>query len=130
MVTLEPNLPGVSNHAQERMILRLGRNLTRPEWLAAVLSILDRKAVLIRSGDQSELYAISAGDQIAQAWWVPDDAVIVTVLSQGMSPAGLTGERAKTGKLRPNEVRKAFWQNGRFLPGRTKWAPATHSYVD
>ena len=64
-------IPGVSDHAHDRMIERLGRDLTRDEWLAVVLAIVERRAVLLCSADGSEHYLWTLGEVAMRLIWVP-----------------------------------------------------------
>ncbi|RVT96208.1 hypothetical protein EOD42_13915 [Rhodovarius crocodyli] len=85
-------VPGVTLHARERMLERHGRDLTRLEWLHAVMSILDRRALLLSSKIQSngwaECWAVTVGAVTIRMMWSPDRAHVLTVLDDEHSQGG------------------------------------------
>ena len=118
--------PGVSTHARQRMFERMGRDLTRQEWADAVLDIVDRRAILVRvSTDRNELYAVAIGGVVAQMWWLPDEALIVTVLAHDMSSAGKIGEMAARAKIRHARTSPAHYHNGRLREAKKFYAKTT-----
>ncbi len=80
-------IPGVSFHAQERAAERIGRDLTRAEWLGVVASIIDgRAALLARHEDMTELYLVACGPVAIQVVWRPLDGIVATVRPDGSAP--------------------------------------------
>lgn len=72
---------GVSDHARERMVEYLGRDLTDHEWSLVVMQILNREALLIRiQGRNSELLRVEIGGVPFTVAWRPMGATIATVL--------------------------------------------------
>lgn len=71
----------VSWHAQDRAEERLGRPLRRAEWMEVLLSILNRRAPLLRlcAGGQ-EIYLVTLGDLEFMVVWVPETASVKTIL--------------------------------------------------
>lgn len=113
---------GVSRHAQERAVLRLGRDLTRSEWLAAILAIVERRAVLLcRQDDMSEIYLVAVASITARVVWNPFQAQIVTVLPNDTTSLSPAAENARNGEDRQSFVRFAFFRRGKRRPGGTVW---------
>ena len=74
-------LPGVSFHAQERAVKRVGRALTRAEWLGVVEAIVDRRgAMLSRARDGMEMWLVGVGPIMVKVRWCPWTATVVTLL--------------------------------------------------
>lgn len=78
-------IPGVTSHARERMVERHGRDLTRAEWLAVVLDILDGRATLLRIGSAGDTYAVQLGAMTLRIVWRVDWCAVATVLPEGSS---------------------------------------------
>lgn len=94
-------IPGVSNHARERMVERHGRDLTRAEWLAVVLAIIDRRAVLVRlgHGGAGDIYDVELGSVRLRLIWNPGAGVVTTVLHDGAA-CTRKAEQAKRAGIR------------------------------
>lgn len=77
-------IPGVSRHARERAVERLGRDPPRHEWQAVVLAITDRSAMLVSTQRDrpapADVYAVMLAGQCTQVLWRPDLGLIVTVV--------------------------------------------------
>lgn len=72
--------PYASLHAAERARQRLGRDVTRTEWMGAVLLITERAARLIMErADGSEQWAVHIGTDLVEVIWMPMDGIIITV---------------------------------------------------
>lgn len=72
--------PYATLHSAERARQRLGRVVTRTEWMAAVLLITERAARLVMERpDGSEQWAVRIGLDIVEVIWKPEDAIIVTL---------------------------------------------------
>ncbi len=78
-------IPGVSLHARERAVQRLGRDPSRDDWLAAVASILHRRALLLAAHlpDGKERWRVQLGPVECDVWWSPPCAMIVTLVDAG-----------------------------------------------
>jgi len=108
-----PAIPGVSGHARDRMVERMGRDLTRTEWRKLVLDIIERRAVLVRSGGHgADLYAVTVGPVVVQAWWSPDTGAVKTILSVADGAGGMAGHHYATNRLRtaPRPAQAAKWR--------------------
>lgn len=103
----------VSRHAQERAAERVGRDLTREEWIAAVLLITSRRAALltIDRRKQTEVYLVILGAMPLRLVWSPVSASVVTVLPLHNSPPA--GEHPRTPKFKHGrgEYRRQ-WRHG------------------
>lgn len=75
-------IPGISRHARERMIERLGFDPPATEWMRAVLSILDRTACLrsMDSRDGRETWRVEMAGYAVDVVWMPAEGLMVTVL--------------------------------------------------
>lgn len=113
----ERGIPCVSNHARERALERLGVAPTREQWVQAVLDILDRRALCItRNGDGSrEVYEIIIGGSPLRVVWLPDRALLVTVLAPDMSGAHYAARQAREAAIRPMIVLKPCYRRGKRL---------------
>lgn len=114
-------IPGVTKHAMQRAEERLGFRPRRSEWLACVLSIIDRTAVLVRSVDHNgaELWLVRFGEVETRVWWSPETATIMTVLAPEMRARG--AERVKADPVRVSHERRPRYHRGRFLARKTIW---------
>lgn len=116
-------IPGVGAHARDRVAERLGRDLTRDEWLAAVEAITGGRAVRLAVTDGgAEHYLHELGGVRLRLVWRPDLAMIVTVL-----PAEWTVDK-QSAKTKAGPVRRtlhvcAKFKGGKRLPSRTCWVP-------
>lgn len=88
-------LPGVAYHAQERLFEHHGIVAQPEEWLAAVLDIIDGRALIVRTcgnvavaGVDACVYALTIQDQVIEVVWSVRSGAIVTVLP----PASRSGE--------------------------------------
>lgn len=108
-MTFRP-IPGVSLHARERAVLRLGGDPPREEWLAAVRSILDREAPLLAKqvdhADLAEVYLVTLRGRSVQVLWIPSASHIVTLVTpgEGMLRAP-TAARHRSGALQKRRNR-------------------------
>lgn len=84
-------LPGVTLHAKERLYERYGLIAPPEEWLAAVLAIIDRQAVLLATLPYRarELYAVRLCGREVRVSWDPAIAAICTVLGPQHSNASV-----------------------------------------
>jgi len=112
-------IPGVTLHARTRMAERIGRDLSRAEWLAVVASILDGTATLLmRDGRRGEHYAVAVGAMMVRVAWQPDQGLIATVLPS------LDASTPATAKVRRAPLGKSLGEKVLFLRGRrqrTQW---------
>ncbi|MBX9697908.1 MAG: hypothetical protein K2X74_00670 [Acetobacteraceae bacterium] len=116
-----PFTPGVSDHAHDRAALRLGRNLTQTEWLGLVLSILDRRAVLLSvQPDGLEQWLGCVGEVPLRVVWAPGTATIVTLLEVDRGP-NRTVEHVVRAPLPASIESVGFYKRGERVPGRTRW---------
>lgn len=94
-------IPGVTRHARDRMAEYHGRDLTREEWLAAVLAILDGRSVLVRrAGEHSgEIHDVAVGGLVLRFAWEPIKGQIVTTL-QGQRHTCRKSARTRDARLR------------------------------
>ncbi len=80
-------IPCVSSHARERAIERLGGDPPRADWLAAVASIIERRAVLLCAQTvrdrPCDVYLVTLAGQAVQVLWRPDVPIIVTLITAG-----------------------------------------------
>lgn len=114
--------PGITHHARARMVERIGRDLTREEWRALVLDIIDGRAVLVRrNGDGKELYAVQVGSITVQAWWAPQGGCVTTIMTPEMGGGGSTGQAFRDAPLRPSIRRAAHYAGGKKRPEKTDW---------
>ena len=98
------HIPGVSKHAEDQMAARHGYTPTREEWLAAVLSILDRRALLM-SGEMlagRQRWLVAIGPRQCRVVWAPDGATIITVLPADTPIINPRTARAKYAQQRGN----------------------------
>lgn len=78
-------LTGVSDHARQRFVEHFGWCPSPEQWAAAVLSILDRTAVLmgVQHSDgpdrARERWRVSMGGQEVELWWSAAGSLVVTV---------------------------------------------------
>lgn len=81
-----PRIAGVSWHAQERFRKRYGYLARAADWRAAVLSIVERTALLTSStagAPGRERWRIRVGDVECDVIWCFTGATIITVLPPG-----------------------------------------------
>lgn len=78
-------IPGVSRHARERVIERLGVEPRRAEWLAAVMDIVEGRALLMGRDTRhgTERFRLRLCGQDIEVWWCTRMAQITTVLVAG-----------------------------------------------
>lgn len=78
-------IPGVTLHARERAVARLGDDPSREEWDAAVLAIIDRTALLVTAqtcmGGDKEIWRVVLGGRECNVLWSIEHATIITVLA-------------------------------------------------
>ena len=116
-------IPGVGAHARDRAAQRLGRDLTREEWLEAVARILDRRAVLLcRMPNGSEHYLHEIGGVAVRLVWQPDYGMVVTVLPAEMAPSTRVRDAQAFG-VRTTLAVCAKYRKGKRLAARTVWVP-------
>lgn len=114
-------IPGVGAHARDRMAERLGRDLTREEWLAAVAAIVDRRMVLLCvAPNGSEHYLHQVGQVQMRLVWRVDLGMVVTVAPPDWSPARVVAG-VKAGGLRTSLRLFAHYRGGKRRPERTQW---------
>lgn len=101
-------IPGVTFHARDRLLDHYGLVADSEEWRAAVLAILDRTALLVRSirepgGEvvSAEVYAVSLGGSVVEVAWRPESGVIVTVLPPD-------SRSLQTRRFRARRTRRSF----------------------
>ncbi len=116
-------IPGVGAHARDRMAERMGRDLTREEWLAAVAAIVERRAVLLGvMPNGSEHYWHEVGGVPVRLVWRPEWALVATVLPIEM-PAARRVAEAKGSPVRQTLRVCAKFVRGKRMPARTCWVP-------
>jgi hypothetical protein len=115
-------IPGVTVHARQRMMERLGRDLRRDEWIAAVARLLEGAAPLLcRHPTGAEHYLHEVDSTALRLVWIPETAQIVTVLrlEHGASPAvRFAGE----GRCRSSFGKPHFFRAGKRIRPRTLWS--------
>lgn len=105
-----PAIPGVTRHAQERLADHYGIVASKAAWLEAVMSILDRRALLVRVQGTpgrddllSEVYALTLAGQAIEVVWKPSVGAVVTVLPR-LSACGSTRRLLATrARMSPQE---------------------------
>lgn len=116
-------VPGVGAHARDRMAERIGRDLTRAEWLDAVARILDRRATLLcRMPNGSEHYLHELGGVALRLVWRPDLAIVVTIMPVEFRSSAMV-QRSKGAPLRRSLAVCTKFKGGKRLPARTCWVP-------
>ena len=104
-------LPWVTRHACERSAERLGRPLTRAEWVSIGNQIIVAGAVLMdRLPDGKEVYAVTLGAVAVRVLWKPDTAVVMTVLPWNTPRPGAL-RPYKHARGRPQEKRSSARQD-------------------
>jgi hypothetical protein len=95
------SIPGVTRHARDRMAEYHGRDLTRDEWLAVVLAILEGRTVMVRrAGEHSgEIHDVTVGGLVLRFAWEPLKGQIVTTLRDQRHTCRKAA-RARDGRLR------------------------------
>ncbi|WP_160119656.1 hypothetical protein [Rhodovarius lipocyclicus] len=77
-------IPGVTRFARDRMAHHHGRDFSRGRWLAAVMAILDRSALLVatRTGPngRTEEWLVEVDMLRRHLVWSPRDAVVINVM--------------------------------------------------
>lgn len=116
-------IPHVTNHAQERAAMRLGRLLTRGEWNAVLLAITERRAVLLSCSerDGSEIWLAPVGTISLRLVWKPAQAVIVTILPNDTPAIHRASDSAREAGVRSSLRRVAHYRGGKLLRGGTEW---------
>lgn len=105
-----PSLPGISSHARERMVDHCGFDPGEEAWMAAVLAIYERRALLLAKQDHGvEVYALSIAGFPIKAVYKPLGGLILTVLP----PDAILGRQARAAapqqtNLSRQESRKAW----------------------
>lgn len=116
-------IPGVGAHARDRMAERIGRDLTRVEWLDAVARILDSRAArLYVMPNGSEHYLHDVGGVLVRLVWMPEWALVVTVMEAERGPAEGV-RRAQLGDVKQTLAVCEKWRRGKRLARRTCWVP-------
>lgn len=113
-------IPGVGAHARDRMRERLGRDLPREEWLAAVESILERRATLLCSLEHAAHYLYEVGEVRIRLVWRPDLGMIVTVLPAEAPPTAMLDRVIRNSRIRQT-FRRSAWKHGKRTVRRTVW---------
>lgn len=117
-------IPHVSNHARERAAERIGRHLTRVEWNAVILSIVDRRAaLLLREKDGRELWLAPCGPITLRLAWAPDTATIITVLPDDEAAIYRGSAAMKSRPVRASFREPSHFHGGKLRRGRTVWQP-------
>lgn len=120
-MTARPPIPGVSHHARQRMQERLGRDLTRAEWLAAVAAILEGRALLLCVQPcGGEHYLHEVGGVALRLIWRPAQAMVVTVLPAEWGASAVI-RTARAGPVRKSLRLFAHYRQGRLRRERTAW---------
>lgn len=91
------HIQGVSNHARERAEQYYGRDLTGDEWRQVLAAIVERKAVLIHANGRmgSEIYAVKLGPVALKVAWVPDRALLTTLMPTDHTYASYREDRTR-----------------------------------
>jgi hypothetical protein len=99
------HIAGVTRHARQRAIERLGYDPMPHEWLAAVASIQARSALLVAAmtphTNGCERWAVALGVTRAVATWNVASSVIVTVQTLAMGAVNATRLRAREAQRKP-----------------------------
>ena len=115
------DIPGVTDHARDRAAERLGRDLTRAEWLGVVAMVVERRALLLASvEDGCDHYLVEVGGLSFIVVWRPASASIATVKLNSMS-AGRQAARFREGRVRASLRQPACYRGGKRMAGRTIW---------
>lgn len=115
-------IPGVTHHARTRMAERYGRDLTRMEWLALVLAIIDGRAVRLRAMPENgsgEIYAVSISGLALRVVWQPLGGAVVSVLAP--EHQGTRYHAENPGRIRKSLLTGGGWRRGKRKPVRTVW---------
>lgn len=116
-------IPGVTRHARDRAEERLGRDLTREEWLGLVATILEGRAVLLCFQENAEHYLATVSGVPLRVVWRPDLGQVVTVLRADMAAAQAI-ENARGSRLRPSLRFAAHYRQGKRRRAKTMWQDA------
>ena len=103
-------IPGVSLHARQRAVQRLGRDPDRDHWLAAVASILTGTALFLGRSPQDgkERFRVRLGPLEIDVWWATDTAQIVTVLDIGQSSLNPARQAQREAEVRKRRLPDAY----------------------
>lgn len=116
-------IPGVGAHARDRMAERLGRDLTREEWLDAVERLTGGQlARLCLTPNGSEHYLHELGGVALRLVWRPDLGMVVTVLPADMPPS-VRLRKAREFGVRTTIAVCAKYRRGKRLAARTCRVP-------
>lgn len=104
-------LPGVSNHAQDRLLDLFGAVAERGEWLAAVLAIVERRALLVRqvraagstAYTEHEVYGATLAGHDVLLVWHPSTGCVATVLRTDNQGRATREFRARRVRITPRE---------------------------
>lgn len=111
----------VTTHAQERAAQRLGRALSRREWLAIILDIVERRALLLGDGRNGQvIYLVEVGSVPMRVVWSPERALALTVLPED-GALYYRVENAKRAPIRPSFRRGGVYLGGEFRKAGTEW---------
>jgi hypothetical protein len=94
------HLPGIAQHARERMEEIHGRDLTTAEWLEVMLALIDRRSTLCSvQPNGSEIHAVEIAGLRIWVVYYSDRAVVVTVLPSS-TPSFEAAYTRKAGTIR------------------------------
>jgi hypothetical protein len=114
-------IPGVCAHARNRMAERLGRDLTRDEWLAAVAGIVDRRLTLLGTPQEhTEHWLLELPGLAARLVWRTDRGEVVTVTPASWPTSAVIDARRRA-PPKKSLRRFAHYRGGERLPGGTQW---------
>lgn len=114
-------IPGVTLHARQRMAERMGRDLTRDEWLGAVAAITGGQTLLLHlhpDGVEQHLYVV--GGMPVRLVWCPTTAQVLTV-NDATRRAAACIDHAREGRTRKTFKRNAHFHRGKRMKARTEW---------
>lgn len=108
-------IPGVTRHARERMAEYHGRDLTRDEWLAVVLSILDGRSLLVRRAGEhaGEIHDVTVAGVTLRLVWQPVSGHVVTALEDRRTTCRMAAKK-RDGRTRASvRIGRGFYdRNG------------------
>lgn len=123
-MTARRPIPGVCAHARDRMAERIGRDLTKPEWLELVEAITaGRLPLLCVQPEGGHHYLAEIGAVRVRLVWRPDWGKIATVWPADWGAAPVVRNTQRAGVVKALEIPAGF-RRGKRRPRRTVWVGA------